>query len=355
MTAPLLAALKAVSERRDLTAEQAADAFGVVMRGEATPALIGGLLMGLRAKGETADEVAGAARALRSAMVTVRSSAGSPLVDTCGTGGGGVSTFNISTAAGFVVAGAGARVAKHGNRSYTSKCGSADVLEALGVDIGVAADRAAEMLDQIGMVFLFAPNFHPAMRHVGPTRKELGVATIMNLLGPLANPAGVTRQVIGVADRGRAPLMAEALLRLGSEHAMVVHGEVGMDEISTTGRTSIWEVKDGEVTTWTLDPGKFGLAWERVEDLAGGDPKQNAARIERLLDSGDTATRPPADEAARRAVVLNAAAGLLVSGLAESYAEATGIAAAALASGRAQSVLQRLVRVEQGERGSSRM
>jgi anthranilate phosphoribosyltransferase len=347
MTAPLLTALQAVSERRNLTAEQAVEAFGVIMRGEATPALIAGLLMGLRAKGETADEVAGAAAALRSTMVTVRPSAGSPLVDTCGTGGGGVSTFNISTAAGFVVAGAGARVAKHGNRSYTSKCGSADVLEALGVDIGVAADRAAQMLDQVGMVFLFAPNFHPAMRHVGPTRKELGVATIMNLLGPLANPAGVTRQVIGVADRSRAPLMAEALLRLGAEHALVVHGEVGMDEISPTGRTSVWEVKGGEVTTWTLDPGSYGLAWERVEDLVGGDPSHNAARIQRLLDAGGAARRAASpEEAARRAVVLNAAAGLLVSGLAESFAEATGMAAAALASGRALGVLERLRRVE---------
>jgi anthranilate phosphoribosyltransferase len=346
MTAPLLTALKAVSERRNLTTDQAVEAFGVIMRGEATPALIAGLLVGLRAKGETADEVAGAAVALRSAMVTVRPSAGSPLVDTCGTGGGSVSTFNISTAAGFLVAGAGARVAKHGNRSYTSKCGSADVLEALGVDIGVAADRAAEMLDQVGMVFLFAPNFHPAMRHAGPTRKELGVATIMNLLGPLANPAGVTRQVIGVADRGRAPLMAEALLRLGAEHALVVHGEVGMDEISPTGRTSVWEVKGGEVTTWTLDPGSYGLAWERVEDLLGGDPSQNADRIQRLMDAGGERRGASPEEGARRAVVLNAAAGLLVSGLAESFAEATGMAAAALASGRALGVLERLRRVE---------
>jgi anthranilate phosphoribosyltransferase len=258
-----------------------------------------------------------------------------------------VSTFNISTAAGFLVAGAGARVAKHGNRSYTSKCGSADVLEALGVDIGIAADRAAELLDQVGMVFLFAPNFHPAMRHVGPTRKELGVATIMNMLGPLANPAGVTRQVIGVADRARAPLMAEALLRLGAEHALVVHGEVGMDEISTAGRTAVWEVTEGEVRTWTLEPAKYGLAWERVEDLAGGEPKYNAERVERLLDSGGAVTRSGSgEEAARRAAVLNAAAGLLVSGLAESYAEATGMAAAALTSGRAMNVLERLRRAE---------
>ena len=343
MSDPLLAALKQVSERRDLTAEQAAEAFGVIMKGEATPALIAGLLMGLRTKGETADEIAGAARALRQAMVSVRPSAGAALVDTCGTGGGGVSTFNVSTAAGFVVAGAGTRVAKHGNRSYTSKCGSADVLEALGIDIGVSADRAAELLDRAGMVFLFAPNYHPAMRHVGPTRKELGVATIMNLLGPLANPAGVTRQVIGVADRARAPLMADALVRLGVEHALVVHGEVGMDEISPVGRTAVWEVRPDGVKTWAIEPAKVGLAWEQVADLAGGEPPENAARIERVLDperAGPSADGP--DEGARRAVVLNAAAGLLVGGLADSYADATGMAASSLKSGRAFGVLERL-------------
>jgi anthranilate phosphoribosyltransferase len=337
MATPLQTALRLVADRRNLTADLAAEAFGVIMRGEATPALIAGLLMGLRAKGETADEIAGAARALRQSMVQVRGGGDTPLVDTCGTGGGVVSTFNVSTAAGIVAAAAGARVAKHGNRSYTSKCGSADVLEALGVDIGLAADRAVELLDRVGMVFLFAPNYHPAMRHVGATRKELGVATIMNLLGPLANPAGVTRQVIGVADRARAPLMADALLRLGAEHALVVHGEVGMDEISPSGRTSVWEVKDAKVTTWTLEPAKYGLDWEEVGDLAGGEPKENAARIERLLNTGQ-----PPDEAGRRAVVLNAAGGIFVSGQAESFAEATGMAAAALKSGKARQVLERL-------------
>jgi anthranilate phosphoribosyltransferase len=345
MTTALHRALQAVSESRHLVAEEAAEAFGVIMRGEATPALIGGLLMGLRAKGETADEIAGAAQALRQAMVTVRTGGGTPLVDTCGTGGGGVSTFNLSTAAGFVAAGAGARVAKHGNRSYTSRCGSADVLEAMGVDIGVAPDRAAELLDQVGMVFLFAPNYHPAMRHVGPTRKELGVATIMNLLGPLANPAGVSRQVIGVADRARAPLIADALVRLGTEHALVVHGEIGMDEISPSGRTAVWEVKDGEVKTWYLEPAKYGLDWERVEDLAGGEPAANATRIARLLEPGSRrADVGTPEEGARRAIVLNAAGGLYVSGLADSFADATGMAGAAMASGRALQVLERLRR-----------
>ena len=335
MTAALQTALRLIADRRDLTAEQTAAAFGVIMRGEGTPSLIAGLLLGLRGKGETSDEIAGAAIALRAAMVTIQPSAGLPVVDTCGTGGGDVSTFNLSTAAGFVVAGAGARVAKHGNRSYTSKCGSADVLEAMGVNIGTSAERASALLDRAGMVFLFAPNYHPAMRHVGPTRKELGVATIMNLVGPLANPAGVRRQVIGVADRARAPLMAEALARLGAEHALVVHGEVGMDEISPVGLTTVWEVNQGEVTTWTLDPADHGLDWPEVADLAGGEPADNAARIERLLAGS-------ADEGARRALVLNAAAAIYVAGLADDFGSAAAVAERALTDGKAAAVLERL-------------
>ncbi|HTS88238.1 MAG TPA: anthranilate phosphoribosyltransferase [Gemmatimonadales bacterium] len=347
MPSALHLAIGRVSEGRHLTAEETAAAFGDIMRGEATPALIAGLLVGLRAKGETADEIAGAARALRDVMVRVQANEGAPLVDTCGTGGGRVNTLNLSTAAGFVAAGAGARVAKHGNRSYTSKCGSADVLEALGVDIGIGADRAADLLDRVGLVFLFAPNYHPAMRHVGPIRKELGVATIMNLLGPLANPAGVRRQVVGVADRARAPLIAEALVRLEAEHALVVHGEVGMDEVSPAGRSTVWEVKQNRVTTWTLDPTDYGLAWDRTGDLHGGTPEENAVRLERLLEPAPLGRPTGADEGARRAVVLNAAAGILVSGLADSYAEATRTAAAAIQGGKASSVLERL-RMETG-------
>ena len=343
MTAPLLSALRLLSEGRDLSADQTAEAFDVVMRGEATPALIAGLLMALRAKGETADEIAGAASALRRAMVPVHPSAGPPVVDTCGTGGGVVSTFNLSTAAGFVAAGAGARVAKHGNRSYTSRCGSADVLEALGVDIGLPAERAVTLLDEARLVFLFAPNYHPAMRHVGPTRKELGVATIMNLLGPLANPAGVRRQVIGVADSSRAPLLAEALVRLGADHALVVHGEVGMDEISPVGRTAVWEVRDGRVTTWTIDPADYGLGWPRVDDLAGGEPAENANRIERLLDgSAAGGSGGSADQGAWRAVVLNAAAAIYVAGVAGEYRAAVKVAEDVLAGSGPRDVLRRL-------------
>src|SRR5437899_3630135 len=279
---PLQQAITALADRQSLSERLAADVFGAVMRGEATPAQTAALLGGLRVKGETPEEVAGAARALRAAMVRVETNA-PYLVDTCGTGGGAVTTFNISTAAAVVAAGAGATVAKHGNRSFTSKCGSADVLEALGIAIGIDAAAAARLLREARVAFLFAPNFHPAMRHVGPVRRELGITSVMNLLGPLANPAGVQRQLVGVADRDRAPLLAQALARLGTEHAMVVHGRVGMDEISPQGVTDVWEVRNGSVRVWELDPADHGLAVDDVAGLSGAEPPANAARIERLL------------------------------------------------------------------------
>src|SRR5256885_12699453 len=277
MAPPPRSAMPARATRQSLSEDQTAEVFGVVMSGEATPAQIGGLLMGLRAKGETADELAGAARALRNAMVRV-TAAHDHLVDTCGTGGGSVPTFNISTVAALVAAGAGAVVPKHGNRSFTSRCGSADGLEALGVRILVDAPSAPRLLNEARVVFLFAPNFHPAMKHVGAVRRELGTPTLMNLVGPLANPAGVRRQVVGVADPDRAAIVAEALVRLGAEHALVVHGRVGMDEISPQGITDVWEVKDGAVRRWEVDPQRFRLEIKDVRDLQGGDPADNAAR-----------------------------------------------------------------------------
>jgi anthranilate phosphoribosyltransferase len=318
-----------------LSAGDTAAAFGVVMRGEAEETQISALLLGLKDKGETAEEVAGAAQALREAMIRVSVRDGAPLVDTCGTGGGTVSTFNISTAAALVIAGAGGRVAKHGNRSYTSKCGSADVLEALGIAISHGAEPAAEQLQAQGMTFLFAPNYHPAMRHVAPVRKRLGVATIMNLLGPLANPAAVRRQVIGVADPSRAPLMAEALLRLGVDHAMVVHGEAGMDEISPVGATQVWEVREGAITTWSLNPRDYGLASGELATLAGGAPGENARRIEALVEGRE-------DGVSRTAVLLNAGAGLYVAGLAGSVLDGVRLAEGTLQDGRAARVLQAL-------------
>ena len=334
---PLQQAIATLADRRSLGERQTTEVFGAVMRGEATPAQMAALLMGLRVKGETAEEVAGAARALRDAMVRVEAN-GAHLVDTCGTGGGAVSTFNISTAAAFVAAGAGAVVAKHGNRSFTSRCGSADVLEALGVRISLDAADAARVLREACLTFLFAPTFHPAMKYAGPVRRELGVASVMNLLGPLANPAGVRRQVVGVADADRAPLMAGALARLGAEHALVVHGRVGMDEIAPQGITDVWEVRNGRVNAWEVDPADHGLAVDDLAGLSGAEPPANAARIERLLGDGRQ------DPAGLAALLLNAGAAIYVAGLATSYAEGVARAREVLASGKAREALERLRR-----------
>ena len=335
MDSPLRRALSALANRQSLSEDETAEVFGVVMSGEATPAQIGGLLMGLRAKGETADELAGAARALRNAMVRV-TAAHDHLVDTCGTGGGSVPTFNISTVAALVAAGAGAVVPKHGNRSFTSRCGSADVLEALGVRIVLDAPSATRVLDEARVVFLFAPNFHPAMKHVGAVRRELGTPSLMNLVGPLANPASVRRQVIGVAERDRASVVAEALLRLGAEHALVVHGRVGMDEISPHGVTDVWEVKDGLVRSWEIDPERFRLGIQDVGELQGGEPAANAERLERILGNGS------ADPSGLAAVLLNAGAAIYVAGIAGSLAEGIGRAREVVASGAARAALDRL-------------
>jgi anthranilate phosphoribosyltransferase len=332
---PLRFAIQQLAQGLSLDRETATAAFGVVMQGAASPVQATALLMGLRAKGETADEVAGAALALRCSMVRVEIDNPDTLVDTCGTGGGTVGTINISTAAAFIVAGAGVPVAKHGNRSYTSKSGSADVLEALGIDINSPPDRATQVLKAAGLVFMFAPIYHPAMRHLSSVRKELGVATIMNLLGPLVNPAGVARQVIGVADRSRAPLVAQALAVLGSRHALVVHAAVGMDEISPAGSTFVWEVRDGHASTWELHPAQLGLECVDLDDLAGGEPGENGARIEQLLAGNGNA-------AVHCAALLNATAALYVSGNGWSFEEAAERARQSLESGAAAAVLGRL-------------
>lgn len=246
-------------------------------------------------------------------------------------------TFNVSTAAAIVATSAGAVVAKHGNRSYTSRCGSADVLEALGIPVQLDPDRAARLLREVGMVFLYAPAFHPAMRHLAPVRAALGVATIMNLAGPLANPAGVRRQVVGVADADRGPLVAEALSLLETEHALVVHADVGMDEIAPVGVTQVWEVRPDGVRPWQIDPGTFGLVVDDLEGLAGGDPADNAARLRRLFDS------PAADQVGASAVTLNAGAALYVAGVAGTLAEGVERARTALSSGAAAERLNQLV------------
>lgn len=331
-------AIAALGEGRALTEGEMRAALGEVMTGEAPPPLIAALLLALRARGETDAEVAGAARALRDAMRRLELP-DPAVVDTCGTGGGRVRTLNISTAAALVTAAAGVPVAKHGNRSFTSRSGSADVLEALDVPIELPAEATAQVFAEAGIVFLFAPTWHPAMRHVGPVRRELGVPTIMNLVGPLANPAGVTRQVVGVADARHGPLMAGALARLGAEHALVVHAEIGLDELSPLGRSMLWEVRRGTVREAGLDPADFGLATPDLTGTEGGEPAENAAAIRALLASPGSAPI-----ALRAAVLLNAAAAIVVSGQAEGMHDAVERAKAALDGGAAAERLELLRR-----------
>lgn len=339
----LRVALRTLSSGERLSPDAVTEAFDVVMRGEATAAQIAGLLMGLRVQGETSDVVAAVARSLRTAMLHLPAERPEDLVDTCGTGGGAVSTFNISTAAALLAAGAGARVAKHGNRSFTSRSGSADVLEALGVIIDTTPTAMASTLADAGIVFMFAPLMHPAMRHVGPVRRELAVPTVMNIVGPLANPASAGRQVVGVAEAHRVPLIAGALAALGSVHALVVHGEPGMDEVSPIGPTRVLEIRRGAdgaetVGEWTIDPADHGFHDVDARDLAGGSPEENAAVIEAVLAGGGP-------RGARAAVLLNAAAALYVAGLAADYAEGVARATAALDGGAGRATLEALRRV----------
>jgi anthranilate phosphoribosyltransferase len=304
------------------------------MDGSASEVQMAGLLMGLRARGVTASELAGGVRALRKAMLPVGHPEPDRLVDTAGTGGGAVTTFNISTAAAFVVAGAGVPVAKHGNRSFTSRSGSADVLEALGVRIDLTPAAMGRVLSEAGIVFMFAPLLHPAMRHVGPVRRGLGVRTVMNLLGPLTNPAGARRQVVGVADEGLLDLIADALRELGHLRALVVHGAPGMDEVSPLGPTRVAELKGGVVERYVIDPAELGLDPADAEGLAGGEPADNAAVIEAVL-AGEGG-------AARTAVLLNAAAALLAAGHVESWPTGVAAAATVIDDGRAASSLEAL-------------
>jgi anthranilate phosphoribosyltransferase len=332
----LRSAVRQLATGGHLSADDAGAAFDVVMSGGATPAQVAALLMGLRVKGETASEVAGAARALRRAMIHLDADETTALVDTCGTGGGAVPTFNISTAAALLAAACGARIAKHGNRSFTSRSGSADVLEALGVQIDVTPARMARTLRDAGIVFMFAPLMHPAMRHVGPVRRELAIPTVMNMIGPLANPASAGRQVIGVADFARLELIAGALHELGTEHALVVHGEPGMDEVSPLGITHVRELRgSAAIRSWTIDPAALGFRGLDARDLAGGEPAENAAIVREVLGGGGSV-------AAQAAVALNAAAALYVQRGGGEFAQFLAEAQRALRAGAALGVLERL-------------
>jgi anthranilate phosphoribosyltransferase len=305
------------------------------MDGKATPAQIGGFLAALRTKGETIDEITGGVRAMRANAVSVRPQA-RVIVDTCGTGGDASHTFNISTAAALIAAGAGITVAKHGNRAMSGSVGGADVLEALGVRIDAPAEIVAGCIDQIGIGFLFAQMFHPAMKHVAAPRRELGIRTIFNLLGPLSNPAGARRQLIGVFAAQWTEPMARALARLGSEHALVVHGTDGLDEISLTAATNVSELRGGEVRSYQIGPEEFGLRRCRLEDLKGGDAKEAAEHV-RAVVAGS------AGEARTDIAVLNAAAAIYVGGGAESIAAGIGKARESIQSGSAARKLAGLV------------
>ncbi|HEV3473462.1 MAG TPA: anthranilate phosphoribosyltransferase, partial [Actinomycetota bacterium] len=295
---------------RDLSEEQATAAMTEIMEGAATPAQVAGFVVALRAKGETADELTGLVRAMRAFSDKVEVSG--DVLDTCGTGGDRAGTFNVSTAAALVCAGAGVKVAKHGNRAASSRCGSADVLEALGVRIDLPPDDVAECIATVGIGFCFAPVFHPAMRHAAAPRKELGVATIFNFLGPLTNPAGATRQALGVADPRMVDLMVDTLGRLGSKHVIAFHGSDGLDELSISGPSQVVELKQGAVRRWWLDPEEFGIAAAPVEALAGGTADENARAIRTVL-GGEAGPK-------RDVVALNAAAGLLAAGRAHDVA-----------------------------------
>ena len=326
-------AIRKLATGESLTDDEARRTFELVMAGEASPVQVSALLIGLRVKGETAAEVAGVVQAMRGAMVRLNADDPESLVDTCGTGGG-TTTFNISTAAALLAAGAGLRIAKHGNRSFTSQCGSADVLEALGVKIDVPAATMEQALRTAGIVFMFAPLMHPAMRHVGPVRRELAIPTVMNIVGPLANPAMAGRQVVGVADERRVPLLAGALEKLGTRHAMVVHG-TGMDEISPLAPTKVIEIRSGKTREWTIDPARLGYDDLDAADLAGGSPEMNAQTIAAVL--GGSAGR-----AARGAVVLNAGAALYVGGKADTFEKGVALAEDALEQKAGLAALERL-------------
>jgi anthranilate phosphoribosyltransferase len=332
-------ALQSLIDRKDFTREQMLAVMRQVMSGELTPVQIASLLVGLRMKGETVDEIAAAAEVMRELSSKVSVKDGVHLIDTCGTGGDGIQTFNVSTVCAFVAAAAGARVAKHGGRSVSSTCGSADVLEALGVNVNLTPAQVAKCVDEIGIGFMFAPNYHSAMKYAAPVRRELGVRTLFNLLGPLTNPAGAKRQVMGVFHRDLTGLLARVLQRLDSEHVLVVHGADGMDEISFSGDTYVAELKDGQVQEYVLNPQQFGLPLHDVRSIR----VQNAEQSEQLLLAvlgGETGP-------ARDIVLLNAGAAIYVAGLVENLEAGIACASRMIDSGDAKNKLQRLIALSQ--------
>ncbi|NNE17925.1 MAG: anthranilate phosphoribosyltransferase [Myxococcales bacterium] len=326
-------AIKEIVAGHDLPPDDVEAVMDTILEGEASAAQIAAFVVALRMKGESANEIAAAARSLRKHCGAIRPKVDGPLLDTCGTGGDGLHTFNISTAAAIVAAASGVAVAKHGNRAVSSKAGSADVLEALGVRIDLAPPQVVQCIEEVGIGFLFAPSHHAAMRHAAPVRRELGVRTLFNLLGPLSNPASATHQLVGVYDPTRLEQLAQALGSLGLTAAWVVHGEGGLDEVSPAGPTSVAQWANGKVSTLEVRPGDFGLSQVPVEELAGGDARRNAEIVRTVLDG----QQGPA----RVAVLLNAAAALRVTGFADDLRVATERAAHAIDSGGAKRTLER--------------
>jgi anthranilate phosphoribosyltransferase len=336
--------IEKLQRREDLTMDEAAGAMGEIMDGRAQPAQIAGLLVALTMKGERPSEIVGLARTMRSRAARL-SAEHAPVFDTCGTGGDRAHTFNVSTVSALVLAGCGVRVAKHGNRSVSSKCGSADLFEALGVEIAAQPDVVEQCLDDAGIAFFFAPTFHPSMKHAALARRDLGVRTAFNLLGPLTNPAGASRQLVGVPRPELTELVARSLALLGSERAWVVHGADGLDEISTTGYTKISECRAGAVNTFYVHPGDFGVPKAAPADLRGGDAADNAVIAKAIL-GGQTGP-------ARDIVVLNTAAALLIAGQAATIPEGITQAADAIDSGRARQALDRLIAISTAGRATT--
>lgn len=326
--------LAQVLRDEELDEELAFEVLSSIMQGEAEPAQVAGLLIALRARGESASEIAGFVRAMMTHAAPI--DLAGPLLDTCGTGGDGADTFNISTVASLVVAAAGVRVAKHGNRAASSRCGSADLLEAWGVRIDLPSEAVARTIDELGIGFLYARSFHPAMRHVAPVRVQLGVRTVFNVLGPLSNPAGATHQVVGVSDTRLAPVMADALVRLGKTHALVFRGDDGLDELTTTSTSRMWEARDGQVTESSFDPASVGIERASLDDLRGGDVERNVAIADAVLGGEPGA---PAD-----IVALNAGAALYAADAVDAIATGVERAREVLASGAALELRDRWVR-----------
>ena len=330
-------ALLLLLDRIDLTHTQMLDIMHQLMSGELTPVQIAGILIALRMKGETVDEIAAAAEVMRELSLKVKVATDEHLIDTCGTGGDGIQTFNVSTVCAFVAAAAGAKVAKHGGRSVSSTCGSADVLEALGVNVNLTPEQVARCVNEIGIGFMFAPNYHSAMKHAAPVRRELGVRTLFNLLGPLTNPAGARNQVMGVFDKNLTGKLACVLQRLGSKHVMVVHGADGMDEISFSGDTYVAELKDGTVTEYVLNPGQFGMSLHRAESIRVQNAEESKKIVLEVLEGNAGA--------ARDILLLNAGAAIYVAGLADNLQAGIDQAAVSIDNGNAMEKLKKLTQL----------